>query len=70
MSEFQRNSLPASFFCCGWNKLVVMQCHDGTETKGTIWENAIPVTRRTHTNDLVFVSDAQNTFKCKQEETI
>lgn len=34
LSELQRNSLPASFFYCGWNKVVVMQCHDGRETKG------------------------------------
>lgn len=66
LSELQRNSLPASFFYCGWNKVVVMQCHDGRETKGTIWVNAIPITCCTHTNYLEFVRDAQNNLKCKQ----
>ncbi len=66
VSELQRNSLPASFFYCGRNKVVVMQCHDGEETKGTIWANAIPITWCTHTNYIVFVSDAQNNLKCKQ----
>lgn len=66
VSERQRNSLPASFFYCGWNKVVVMQCHDSRETKGTIWANAIPITRWAHTNYLVYVSDAQNNHKSKQ----
>lgn len=29
VSVLQKNSLPACFFYCGWNKVVVMQCHDG-----------------------------------------
>lgn len=68
LSELQRNSLPASFFYCGWNKVVVMQCHGGRETKGTIWVNAIPLTCCTHTNYLEIVCDAQNNLKCKQVE--
>lgn len=57
VSELQRNSLPASFFYCGWNKAVVMQCHDGRDTKGTVWANAIPIIWCTHTNNLVFVRE-------------
>lgn len=57
--------LPAFFFYCGWNKVVVMQCHDGRQTKGTIWANAILMTWCTRTKCLVFVSDAQNNLKCE-----
>lgn len=72
VSELQKNSLPASFFFldCGWNRVVVMQCHDGRETKGTIWENAIPIvhtTLCTHTNYLVLVNNAQNNPKCTKQ---
>lgn len=74
VSELQRNSLPASFFFfffyCGWNKVGVMQCHDGKETKGTFRENAIPITWRTHTNYLVSVSSAQKTSRVSKYKKI
>lgn len=33
----QKNSLPASSFYCGQNKVVGMQCHVSRETKGIFW---------------------------------
>ena len=67
VSQLQRNSLPASVFYCGWNRVVVMPCHDRSETKETIWENTIPTTWSTHTNYHVFASDAQDDHKGKKE---
>lgn len=44
VSARQKNSLPASSFYCGQNKVVVMQCHVSRETKGFFWCNVTDIT--------------------------